>query len=700
MLNRPFVLFLFFAFLTLFFSCSRGKILDKNTPLEEIVEDEQFTLVNPETPAVLPVLDTSYAYLGYFGEKRLFFRLHYSSKHKLEGTYYVIDSVNLYLQPVAFCIITSGGLYKLEEGKNEFYMDAKYQRNKGVVNGAVEKIDKLTKKAAAKLVYFDFRVYREGMDIEEGSVVSDRYKKPLFEVDCQHDVVYGHSVGPWTSLAIPEDMGYAQALLPYVFKASNQKDLKLTMDIYTPRNDSLTKRPLVVLVHGGAFFFGDKHDVEMIAQCTHLASLGYVAVSINYRMGFELSKASIQRCGYKAIQDAHAAMRYLTHHAEEYGIDRQRKDIALTILPHLLRKSHASQNKKIYILTATSGDTGKAALEGFKDSEGTFITVFYPKEGVSLVQERQMNTTEGKNTEVIAVQGNFDDCQRLVKRCYEKISSDRLQLSSANSINIGRLLPQIVYYFKVCAALLKQGSITSKDKVNFIVPSGNFGNILAGYLAKLLGCPIHKLVCASNKNCVLTEFIKTGVYDRNREFYQTISPSMDILVSSNLERLLFLLSHDDEKVSQYMKELEVKGNYKVDGELLESIQEHFEAVFCDEENCKKMIREAYVKEGRLIDSHTAVAYYASKQYGDENINIIVSTASPYKFSNPILEALTGERKENEFDAMRALEKLTGENIPECLRKIERLPVLHKSREATAIRSLCTETKSIEPNRCN
>lgn len=353
------------------------------------------------------------------------------------------------------------------------------------------------------------------------------------------------------------------------------------------------------------------------------------------------------------------------------------KDIALTILPHLLRKSHASQNKKIYILTATSGDTGKAALEGFKDSEGTFITVFYPKEGVSLVQERQMNTTEGKNTEVIAVQGNFDDCQRLVKRCYEEISSDRLQLSSANSINIGRLFPQIVYYFKACAALLKQGSITSKDKVNFIVPSGNFGNILAGYLAKLLGCPIHKLVCASNENCVLTEFIKTGVYDRNREFYQTISPSMDILVSSNLERLLFLLSHDDEKVSQYMKELEVKGNYKVDGELLESIQEHFEAVFCDEENCKKMIREAYVKEGRLIDSHTAVAYYASKQYGDENINIIVSTASPYKFSNPILEALTGERKENEFDAMRALEKLTGENIPECLRKIERLPVLHK-----------------------
>lgn len=355
------------------------------------------------------------------------------------------------------------------------------------------------------------------------------------------------------------------------------------------------------------------------------------------------------------------------------------KDLALTILPHLLRKACISQKEKIYILTATSGDTGKAALEGFKNSEGIFITVFYPKEGVSLVQERQMNTTEGRNTEVISVQGNFDDCQRLVKKCYEEISSEQVQLSSANSINIGRLLPQIVYYFKACAALWKQGSITSKDKVNFVVPSGNFGNILAGYLAKLLGCPIHKLVCASNQNCVLTDFIKTGVYDRNREFCQTISPSMDILVSSNLERLLFLLSHDDKKVSQYMKDLAVKGKYQVDRGLLKKIQESFEAVSCDEENCKKMIQEAYVKEGRLIDTHTAVAYYASKHYENENgnINIIVSTASPYKFSNPILEALTGEKKENEFDAMRALEKLTGESIPECLKKIEQLPILHK-----------------------
>lgn len=462
--------------------------------------------------------------------------------------------------------------------------------------------------------------------------------------------------------------------------------MKLFVNSRNQREKIFSKEAIIkgLATNGGLYV---PSDISEKIDMEEILNLSYQEIAYRVLSSFldDFTEEELKDCIHKAY-DTHFTSPDITPISKigkdyllelYHGPTAAFKDIALTILPHLLRKSHASQNKKIYILTATSGDTGKAALEGFKDSEGTFITVFYPKEGVSLVQERQMNTTEGKNTEVIAVQGNFDDCQRLVKRCYEKISSDRLQLSSANSINIGRLLPQIVYYFKACATLLKQGSITSKDKVNFIVPSGNFGNILAGYLAKLLGCPIHKLVCASNKNCVLTEFIKTGVYDRNREFYQTISPSMDILVSSNLERLLFLLSHDDEKVSQYMKELEVKGKYKVDGELLESIQEHFEAVFCDEENCKKMIREAYVKEGRLIDSHTAVAYYASKQYGDENINIIVSTASPYKFSNPILEALTGKRKENEFDAMRALEKLTGENIPECLRKIERLPVLHK-----------------------
>jgi poly(3-hydroxybutyrate) depolymerase len=324
MLNRRLLLLLSLLFLTLFFACSRGKVLDKNTPLEEIVEDEQFEVVDPEAPAVLPVLDTHQPYLGYFGEKRLFLRLQHSSKHKLEGLYYEIDSVHLYIQPKPFCITTLGGLYKMENGKEEIYWEAKYQRNKGVVNGAVEKIDRQTKELTSALVYFDFRVYKEEMEQGERCEASKRYQKPMFEVDCKQDVVYGKALGPWTSLAVADDEGYAKAVLPYLFKAANNKMLDLTMDVYTPRGDTLKNRPLVVLIHGGAFFFGDKHDKEMIAQCTHLASLGYVAISINYRMGFELSKVSIQRCGYKAIQDAHAVMRYLTHHADEYGIDKER----------------------------------------------------------------------------------------------------------------------------------------------------------------------------------------------------------------------------------------------------------------------------------------------------------------------------------------------------------------------------------------
>lgn len=354
------------------------------------------------------------------------------------------------------------------------------------------------------------------------------------------------------------------------------------------------------------------------------------------------------------------------------------KDVALTILPYLLKTAYTTQNKKVYILTATSGDTGKAALEGFKNVDNTFITVFYPNKGVSLIQEKQMNTTTGNNVEVISVNGNFDDCQRLVKTCYEQISSDSVQLSSANSINIGRLVPQVVYYFKAYVDLVKNAEIKINDKVNFVVPTGNFGNILAGYFAKLLGCPINKLICASNKNNVLTDFINTGIYDRNREFFSTISPSMDILISSNLERLLFVLSdYDDEKISKYMRDLSEKGKYSVDEALLKKIQETFVAFYCDEEDCKKTIKEAYEKDSRLIDTHTAVAYYASKKYMDKNKNIILSTASPYKFCNNVLNALAAYTKENEFDAMRELEKISGEKIPDNLKNIENLPDLHK-----------------------
>ncbi len=319
MLNRRFLTIAILFFLTLFASCDGKKTLSKNTPLEEIAEDEQFSLVNPEGPAILTVFDTKNTYLGRFGSNQVYVRLDYSSEDKLEGTYYVIDSVNLYLKPVAFCVTTEGNAYKWEGGDEDFFFETKYQTNKKRINGAFIQIEKHPRRAVSEIVYFDFQKYETG----KGKISSNRYKKKVFEVDCQQDVVYGHAIGPWTSLAVAEDEGIAKAVLPYLFKASATKNLALTMDVYTPRGDSLTKRPLVVLIHGGAFFFGDKHDKEMVAQCTHWASLGYVAVSLNYRMGFELSKASIQRCGYKAIQDAHAAMRYLTHHADKYGIDKE-----------------------------------------------------------------------------------------------------------------------------------------------------------------------------------------------------------------------------------------------------------------------------------------------------------------------------------------------------------------------------------------
>lgn len=356
------------------------------------------------------------------------------------------------------------------------------------------------------------------------------------------------------------------------------------------------------------------------------------------------------------------------------------KDVALTILPYLLKVAHQNknENKKVYILTATSGDTGKAALEGFKNVEGTFITVFYPNKGVSYIQEKQMKTTLGNNVEVIAVNGNFDDCQKLVKTCYEKISSDAVQLSSANSINIGRLIPQVVYYFKAYVDMVNKGDIKLNDKVNFIVPTGNFGNILAGYIAKLLGCPINKLVCVSNKNNILTDFIKTGIYNRNREFFTTISPSMDILVSSNLERLLFILSdYDDRKVRTYMEELNEKGYYSIDKNLLAKIQESFEAYYCSEEDCKQTIKEAFEQDKRLIDPHTAVAYYAAKNYESCNANIILATASPYKFCNNVLYSLKGYSEKNEFDAMRELENLTKEKAPSSLKNIENLENVHQ-----------------------
>ena len=361
------------------------------------------------------------------------------------------------------------------------------------------------------------------------------------------------------------------------------------------------------------------------------------------------------------------------------------KDVALTLLPHLLTAAYKNQNENdlISILTATSGDTGKAAINGFADVKNTAITVLYPEIGVSDIQKRQMRTSLGKNVEVIAVKGNFDDCQQIVKESMKNQvvlnACKHMKLSSANSINIGRLLPQIVYYFDSYAKLVKSGDIQLGDAVNFIVPSGNFGNILAGYLAKKLGLPVKKLVCASNSNNVLTEFIHTGSYNANRAFIPTISPSMDILVSSNLERLLFLLSnHNDVLINQYMSSLKEDGHYTISDELRHALQESFTAYDCSEEECKKVIYDTFHNEHILIDPHTAVAIHACHAYKQESNDttpcIVLSTASAYKFAKDVYAALTGKSCDDEFEAMHALHDYTSVAIPKNLACLKDMPI--------------------------
>ena len=359
------------------------------------------------------------------------------------------------------------------------------------------------------------------------------------------------------------------------------------------------------------------------------------------------------------------------------------KDIALTILPRLLTTACRMENNTdvISILTATSGDTGKAALEGFKDVTGTAITVFYPEIGVSTIQKRQMSTTTGKNVEVIALKGNFDDCQRIVKQATQdkKVldSLDGVSISSANSINVGRLVPQIVYYYSSYLQLVKDKEIVLGDEVSFIVPTGNFGDILAGYLAKESGLPVKKLICASNSNNVLTDFLKTGTYSIAREFKTTMSPSMDILISSNLERLLFMMSgYDDAFVQDCMEKLQKEKSYTIPSALLEKIQEVFAGYWTDEEECAKTIYDTYKESDVLIDPHTSVALSVCKKYQSEGNSepcIILSTASPYKFSKDVLKALHVE-SEDGFEAMHTLHKMTDVPVPANLQALESLPV--------------------------
>jgi len=362
------------------------------------------------------------------------------------------------------------------------------------------------------------------------------------------------------------------------------------------------------------------------------------------------------------------------------------KDVALSMLPQLLTAAKAVKGveQPILILTATSGDTGKAALEGFHDVPGVKICVFYPDGGVSQVQRAQMVTQEGANVAVCAVRGNFDDAQTGVKEIFAACQGKTLpfRLSSANSINIGRLAPQIMYYFRAYRDLMDAGRIRMGEEVNFSVPTGNFGDILAGFLAKRLGLPVGMLLCASNANNVLTDFIRTGTYDRRRPLLKTTSPSMDILVSSNLERLLYMLSEDTGLVAELMGRLKDQGFYKVPGSLLECIQSQFWAGCSDDDRAAQVMAAVYRDLGYLCDPHTAAGFAAAQDYreatGDDRPMVVLSTASPYKFPAAVLSAIGGDPSGSEFDQMRRLEKDTRVPIPKNLATLEGKPERHTS----------------------
>lgn len=350
------------------------------------------------------------------------------------------------------------------------------------------------------------------------------------------------------------------------------------------------------------------------------------------------------------------------------------KDVGLQMLPQLMSKALAQEEKqKVMILTATSGDTGKAALEGFRDVDNVGITVFYPDQGVSDIQRLQMITQLGKNVNVCAIKGNFDDAQSQVKKLFASeelvvpFHKQNLNFSSANSINIGRLIPQVVYYFYAYIQMVKREEINVGDEVNFCVPTGNFGNVLAGYYAKMMGLPVHRFIVASNANNVLYDFLKNGVYDRNRPFHKTISPSMDILISSNLERLLYYMNHKDcDKVKELMDELTNQGHYEISKSLKEAIQKQFYGGYSNDEETRNAIEKVYKETGYVMDPHTAVGFKVMKEYQEQDKTpcILLSTASPYKFADKVYEAIYKEPLDkNEFEIMQELSKKTNTMIP-------------------------------------
>jgi threonine synthase len=471
------------------------------------------------------------------------------------------------------------------------------------------------------------------------------------------------------------------------------------MNYKSTRNSKISVKSATAIKNGlsadGGLFVPEslpKLDMNFIFELSKLNYQGR-AISILGKFLDDFSEQELSECVKKAYTqekfgsaeiapiikiDKKAYMLELWH-----GPTCAFKDMALQLLPHLLTHSIAKTGdlRQVVILVATSGDTGKAALEGFRDIKGTKILVFYPEQGVSAIQKLQMTTQDGENVGVCAIKGNFDDAQTGVKKIFsdlaiaEKLDKNGYMFSSANSINWGRLVPQIVYYFSAYCDLIAKNEIKSGEKINVVVPTGNFGNILAAYYAKSMGLPIHKLICASNSNNVLTDFIKTGIYDRNRDFYTTISPSMDILISSNLERLLFdLCGGDDTKTQKWMNELSQKGKYEVDEETKKLINENLFGGFCDGTETKKTIREVFLKYNYLCDPHTAVAINVYQKYinetGDNIPTVIASTASPYKFANDVVASIGSDMNGSDFEMLDILSNLSKTEPPIQLQSLK------------------------------
>ena len=420
----------------------------------------------------------------------------------------------------------------------------------------------------------------------------------------------------------------------------------------------------------GGLYVMDQPEVSVSLSGLENASYQEIAEAVLNAFFPDYGKETIHQCVSAAYDHSFddPAVVPLTHFRDGslmelwHGPTSAFKDLALTILPHLLTAAYAmdSRDDTVAILTATSGDTGKAALSGFADVPHTDITVFYPVDGVSAIQKKQMVTSRGNNVTVVAVEGNFDDCQRTVKEACAsetvKNACRNVTISSANSINIGRLVPQVVYYFSTYVRLVETNAIKPGDPVTFVVPTGNFGDIFAGWLAKQAGFPVGKLVIASNDNNVLTDFIRTGTYNRKRPFHETISPSMDILVSSNLERLLYYsCGKNPDMTASLMKQLSEEGSYTASKEMMATIRSDFSAFWCDEAMCREEIRDLFEKEGILIDPHTAVALSALHQYraaGHREYAVVLSTASPFKFAQDVLTAIGEPAEDDPFDAIR------------------------------------------------